>query len=719
MTEVTRRELLQAATAASIVVAARATSGTASAPVGTPPSKWYENAWRRAVIDMHIPDWDERFFSQFNPVEYASLLARSKAQSIVCYCQSHVGLFNFPTHVGRQHAGWKGRNVLQEMIAACREQKIAVVLYCSLIFDRWAADAHPEWRMRTWEGKIQGEGGRHGVLCMNSPYRDYVRRFTEEICQRFDFEGIRFDMTFWPWLCYCEHCARRFADEVGDELPKTVNWLDEKWVAFQRCRERWLVEFAAIPTETVRKLKPEASVEHQSSTYPLNWMFGVTEALAAQNTFLQGDFYGDQLQGSFVRKLLERLTPNRPFGYETSFSVELKDHTAMKSEALLEAKASAAISDSAAFIFIDAIDPAGTVSPRTHERMGRVFDRLLPSFEHLGGQRVADVAIFHSLESKFNMSANNKHVRAPDTSDAHTAAAMQVASRLIRGHIPFGVITRQSLAALDEFRVLILSNVNMMDEEECHQIRAWVDGGGKLIATGGTSLVDKRGRQHEQFQLGDVFGVRLAKADWTERNHYVTPTADGQPLFPEFDSKYPAFCSGYGFTVEAAPTATVLATTTLPWPAPDATKFSSIHSDPPWRPTNNPELVFHPFGKGAAIYASSLVENMDMLRETFVSLVRRLHHDFQFEIDAPPCVEATLFHQPERTRYVLSLVNFQKELPNIPVDGIVCRLRLGNAAKRVRRIPDLAEVRSQLRDGVLEFQASRLETLGMYAIESA
>ena len=36
----------------------------------------------------------------------------------------------------------------------------------------------------------------------------------------------------------------------------------------------------------------------------------------------------------------------------------------MKTEELLEAKASAAIADHAAFIFIDAIDPIGTVNAR-------------------------------------------------------------------------------------------------------------------------------------------------------------------------------------------------------------------------------------------------------------------------------------------------------------------------------------------------------------------
>jgi hypothetical protein len=116
-----------------------------------------------------------------------------------------------------------------------------------------------------------------------------------------------------------------------------------------------LADFASIATGTVKQFKPAATVEHQSSTYPLGWSNGVSHPLVPQNDFLQGDFYGDALQGSFVRKLLSELTPNRPLGYETSFSTELRDHTGKKSEAMLEAKASAAIADHGAFIFIDGI----------------------------------------------------------------------------------------------------------------------------------------------------------------------------------------------------------------------------------------------------------------------------------------------------------------------------------------------------------------------------
>ncbi|HEV3122852.1 MAG TPA: alpha-amylase family protein [Isosphaeraceae bacterium] len=681
--------------------------------------KWYESAYRRAVIDMHIPDWDDRFLAEFDSDRYVQMLVQAQAQSVVAYGQSHVGLFYYPTKVGQAHKSLRGRNLLGEVIDRCHDRGIAVVVYTSLIFDRWAADNRADWRMMTHDGKPHGAGGRHGLVCPNSPYRDYVRAFAEEICAGFDFDGLRFDMTFWPALCFCTHCRLRFRDEVGGDLPRTIDWTDERWVAFQRKRQEWLVEFAGIATDAVRTNKPKATVEHQSSTYPLNWMFGVTSALVSKNDFLQGDFYGDAIQGSFVRKLLESLTPHRPFGYETSVKVELRNHTAIKSQALLEAKASAAIGDASAFIFIDGIDPAGTLDHRVYERMGRVFGRLMPYYAHLGGERVRDVGIYYSFESKFNPSAGQRPVSQPDTSDSHTEAAMQVARRLIGGHLPFGVITKQSLGSLADLKVLLLPAVTMMDEEEVVAIRAWVRGGGTVYASGGTSLCDKRGRLQKEFMLADVFGISLIKPDWGLREHYLAPTAAGEPLFGDFNARYPAFATGYSMEVEARPGATVLATTTLPWPAPDPSRFASIHSNPPWRPTSRPELVLNTFGAGRAIYSASVLETIPELSTTFLSLVRLLHKDYCVEAKAPECVELTIFHQPDRHRYILCIVNFQSVMPNIPVDGVEVTLRLAGARVRaIRQLPGLEGVEHQERAGTISFTAPRLHTLLMFAIET-
>jgi hypothetical protein len=678
---------------------------------------WFEHAWRRAVIDMHIPDWNDAFLSEFDPDNYVEQLVKSRAQSIVLYAQSHVGLFNYPTKVGRQHRGLKGRDVVGDLLTRCHQHNIACILYVSVIHDRWASDQHPEWRIVHPNGGYFGENSRHGFVCPNSPYREYVRDWTHEICQRYDFEGMRFDMTFWTCVCCCMHCRRRWQEEIGGDFPTAVDWTNERWVQFQRKREQWLGEFAAICTTTVKKLKPHITVEHQASTYTGSWNNGVSWPLLEQNDFLQGDFYGDALQGSFVRKLLEDLTPNRPFAYETCFSVNLQDHTARKSEALLEAKASAAIADAAAFVFIDAIDPVGTVNPRTHQRMARVFDRLMPYYSHLGGERVADIGVFYSLDSRFDMSQNGCSLAEVDNgADIHTRTTMQAARWLIAGHLPFRVVTKKSLNSLSQLKILVLSNVHHLDEDEVKTIRKWIQLGGTLYASGATSLVNKRGQRQSDFMLADAFGASLVKADWSNREHYLAPTMAGQELFSDWNVKYPAYLNSPGMIVGAHRTATVLATTTLPWQAPNRRAFSSIHSNPPWQATDQPEVVLNPFGQGRVIYSASLLEDSENLKGSFLALIRKLHQRFVFEIEAHPAIEATLFHQPHRNRYVLSMVNFQRELPNIPVDGIRVKLHLPHNVLSVKLLPNDKEITTIRRNSTVQFISPRLKTLMMFAI---
>ena len=104
--ETTRRNFLKVSSGAAFAMtsAIRFPSGFAvAADVADQP--WYRSAWRRAVIDMHIPDWDQNFLSEFDPHEYANMLERSRAQSIVCLRMSGKGFSRtiriLPKHGGR------------------------------------------------------------------------------------------------------------------------------------------------------------------------------------------------------------------------------------------------------------------------------------------------------------------------------------------------------------------------------------------------------------------------------------------------------------------------------------------------------------------------------------------------------------------------------------------------------------------------------------------
>ena len=508
-----------------------------------------------------------------------------------------------------------------------------MVLYNSLIFDRASADLHPDWRMRAVDGSPARQGG---------PARAGLPEFPlSRVCPRLGRGGmpavrprgvpVRHDLLAGRLLLRRIARSGSPTRSAARSPPRSTGSTSGGWPSSIVAR-RWLAEFAADRhRHGAEHCGPGPASSISRRPIPLHWQFGVNAPLIPQNDFLQGDFYGDSWQGSFVRKLLEDLTPHRPFGFETSFSAELADHTAMKSEALLEAKASAAVADNAAFIFIDAIDPIGTLNPKVYDRMGRIFDRLMPYYAELGGKRVADVAVYYSLDSKFDFAGNGRPVPGADTTDAHTKSVTAVTRGLGSHHIPFGFITRTTLAHLNEHKVLILPNVNMMDDAEIEAIRDWVRRGGCLIATGWTSLVDTHGRLRKDFGLGDVFGVALKSPSWTAWPHYIAPKGEGEALFGDFSPAYPAFARTTGQEVVARPGSdvAVLATTTLVWPTADSTRFASIHSNPPWQPTDRPEVVLNRFGKGRAIYCASPMETVESLGSTIARLVRRLRRSVQ------------------------------------------------------------------------------------------
>ena len=689
---------------------------------------WYKNVYRRAVIDQHITDSNADFLADFDAEHYVGMVRRSQAQVMFMYAQSVVGQAFYPSQVAPVHANLKGRNLPQEVIDEARRHGLKVVLYMSLVWDTWACRNHPDWQVKDTLGRgiadniSSTETHRAGLCCVNSPYRDYTMALTREICETFDMEGIRMDMTFWPRPCYCRHCRRRYAEEVGGEIPEIVNWEDPRWAAFQRCREKWMAEFAERQTNTALAANPALSVEHQASSLPhaAGWRFGVDSRLAQQNTYLQGDFYGGTLQGSLVRKLFYNLSPDRPVGFETCVSISLANYTAVKSRALLEAAACSAIADGCAFIYITSIDPAGTLEPTTFERMGDIWSRTRHYEPHMGGELQQDVAVYFSLNSKCSFADNGLHVEDPKL--AHTSQhgdAVLGACRALRdAHIPFGVITDTSLDQLARHKLIILPDVLMMNEAEITAFREYVRQGGKLYASRNTSLLTRDGHRRQDFMLADVFGAHYS-GETCETFTYLAPLPETDALFAPATRQHPAGLQESQLLVQADERTSTLATITLPYTVPaDNIVFTSLHNDPPGFRTALPAIIRNEFGAGSALYVSSAMERHEHLHAIFLGLLRQLHDDFSFEADAPPVVEITLFHQPERRRLLVNLINFQDTMPNVPVSDARVRLALnGRIARRALLLPAEEALDFTLSNGMAEIAVPRFETFAMLALE--
>lgn len=682
---------------------------------------WYRKAWRRAVLDMHITEDNPAFMTQFDPQRFVELMLEARLQSVVLYAHSHVGSCFYPSLIAPVHSGPAGRDIFGETVALCHANDIAVVGYMSLIYDTLTWRDRPDWRITTSDYQGHSNPGRYGVCCPNSPYRDYAAALAGELAAGYPLQGIRFDMTFWPGVCYCPHCRQRFMDEVGGELPTVIDWHDPRWVSFARKREQWLVEFAALCTDAVRAVDPAISVEHQSSTFAHPWRFGVTGAMAAQTDFLQGDFYGDILQGSFVRKLFHNLSPNPPGGFETSIAATLGDYTALKDEHLLRCKASAALADGCAFIFIDSVDPVGSINPIGYERMGRIFAETQAYEPWLGGELQQDVGIYLSTVSKGDFADNGTsvsdagdlHSRAP-----HVEAALGACQAFIEHNIPYGVITREDLGRLERHQIIVLPDVLMMDAQECAALRDYVRNGGKLYASGFSSLVSSDGHYLDDFMLADVFGVQYA-GETSEDYTYIAPAPGHEGLFgASYSYSHPIGLSARQLCIAAQPEADVPGELVLPWTDPaDPWRFASIHNNPPGRYTGRPAIVHNRFGAGQAIYVSGAIERNEPRPDLFINLLQRLGPSWTFESNAPKTVEITLFHQPQERRWLINLINFQQTLPNIPVRDIHVRLRVQQQPTRLLQLPAERELALQQDDGSVSFTLPLLETFAMLALE--
>ncbi len=197
--------------------------------------EWPSRTYRRLLVDTHVPDWDDRLLASFDAGDYVSTIAGAGFQSLMQYANSHVGLCLWRTKIGQMHRNMRGRDYFGEVMEQCRRHGLHRVAYYSLVYDDWAYDQHPDWRVLSPDYSDADRHERTGAVCINSPYRDHVLACVKELVGGYDFESIFFDMTFWPTICYCRPLRRPLL-ERGEHRAVT------------RCRLEGC-ELAQIPEE--------------------------------------------------------------------------------------------------------------------------------------------------------------------------------------------------------------------------------------------------------------------------------------------------------------------------------------------------------------------------------------------------------------------------------------------------------------------------------------
>ena len=684
--------------------------------------KWYTDSYRRNLVDMHIEVWNDEFLSKFDPVEYYNCIKAGKIQNPMIYLQSHVGYCNWPTKSGEMHPAFNGVDKIKQIFDLCNNDGMEVIAYYSLIYNNWAYDKYPDWRIRGVKNEdsrsetdrqlttMMFGRGRYGLVCPNNEeYREFLKLQFAEFCENYNFPGIFLDMTFWPQVCYCDSCRKRYLKETGKEMPMFVDWSDPEWIESQKVREYWLKDFAEFTTAELKKIQPEMSVEHQFSTATHPWTYGVRTSVSDASDYTGGDLYGGFEQQSFIQKLYYSITNNHPFEYMTSrCDPGLTDHTTTKSDEMLKLHTYLTHAHRGAMLVIDAIDPRGTMNKAFYERLGRVFDETSKYEPFLKGKLKSNTGLYFSFGSK--MVPELKAIDYRNQGYPHLKASSGAAKALRRNHIPYAMVADSKTEQIYNYEVIVLSDVCCLEEHEENILLDYIKNGGNAYFS---SAISPR-------LLKEIFGMKHT-GNTIENLTYMRPLPKYEALFSNaYNENFPMTVFGTQVMLETETRDNeIIAYTTLPYTDPMSfDKFSSIHSNPPGIDTMYPAIMKAKYGKGTVIWSAAAFESSEqpMHKEIFSNLVRSLYKNDLVKTDAHPCVEITVFDDENTGTTYVNCINIQEQFPIIPCDSFKISVHREKAVSSVKLIPNGEELEFIYKDGYVTFELPRLYIFEMLEI---
>jgi len=157
----------------------------------------------------------------------------------------------------------------------------------------------------------------------------------------------------------------------------------------------------------------------------------------------------------------------------------------------------------------------------------RETTRRLADFYHswqeclAGSVDAAPVAVLYSFESM-------------GFDDVSSKKAVEAMSQLLLQHqIPFRYVLSDHLEGLDGVKLVILPHVLGVSDEMAAQLRSFVERGGRILATGRSSLYDSSLRMRNDYALADVFGVNFSNQfEAGHQNAILVNDATGCILLP-------------------------------------------------------------------------------------------------------------------------------------------------------------------------------------------
>lgn len=474
------------------------------------PLPWYRRAYR----------WGQTNITEKDPVRYdipwwRSFWKRTEVQAVIVNAGGIVAYYpsKFPLHHRAEFLN--GRDLFGELAKAAHDDGIYVM--ARMDSNRTAEDffqAHPDWFARDRNGQPYRAADKY-ITCINSPYYDeYLPGVLREISERSRPDG--FTDNSWAGMgresiCYCANCVRKFRATAGVDLPRAANWDDpayRKWILwnYDRRTEVWELNNrttqAAGGPDCIWSGMMSGSVTGLARSFRDLREVGRRAGILMLDHQRRDDGTGFQQNGDTGKRVhavmgWDKLAPESMAMYESG-----PGYYRVASKPAAEAR----------MWMISGI--AGGIQPWWHyvaayHEDRRMYDTPEPVMRWckanesilVNREPVANVGVLWSQRNTdfFGREDAADRVDAPYTGWMHA---------LVRARIPYLPVHADDLAAsAGKLSVLVLPNVGGLSDQHCEAIRAFVRGGGSLVATGSSSRYDEWGDPRPDYALADLLGA--------------------------------------------------------------------------------------------------------------------------------------------------------------------------------------------------------------------
>ena len=536
--------------------------------------------WSHEKQQATLAQWRKGLGRDYDADETVQAFRDAGATGVIFYSKWHSGLVNYPT---RYTSFTTEKDLLGDTLKALQKHKMKAVVYYSVGLDYNPDPKFLEWTCHDKDGKPLGLAFPTDWKSFYSPYRQYVIDQLVEILKNYGpLDGFWLDLYTQPVVSYDRYTQKAFQSKYGKPVGQATPEESEAFVIDT------LRGFLLDIRQSVSAVQPDIGFTWNSS--------GMDDIVRPRKAMLV-DGLCDWF--SMEGHRLDRIDRGARVGHaddrphEVGMLLNSSWYVPMEGQAPPPAMSDAEAVVSAATAWIQGANIYAAMTPGHAGVFDKEGDlRLLGDIgkwlqthrSHLleavpyadagivVGNPAPDVLEIPMLKDLWRRS----HWRIPAT-DAEQPGELPSLGLRQAGYFTERVGSQFASRKLDfgSYRLLVLPEAALLDEELLQGVRDYVRKGGKVLAFGHASLFDSHGKPRPDFGLGDVFGVR-------------------------FRGQLP------GYKHLATLPGSSLISAMLPNPGAVGVEITTGKSLAVWKGAGDfPSIVENRFGKGQCIYASA------------------------------------------------------------------------------------------------------------------